>query len=103
MCSIKLSADMMMLLDEQLIKTQMSISSPYAQNLLPELKEWLNKLLSLRSTLDVYHKAETKWLYLEPLFSAEDIVNFKLSCHPIMFSFLAIIASMATHLIIFIL
>lgn len=51
----------------------MSISSPFAQNLMSALKEWLQKLQHLQNIFDEYQKADTKWAYLEPLFSAEDI------------------------------
>ncbi|KAI6240858.1 Dynein heavy chain at 62B [Aphelenchoides fujianensis] len=60
-------------IEEQIIKTQMNISSPFATTMLPALKDWLQRLQRLQSTVDTYRKCIGKWTYLEPLFGAEDI------------------------------
>lgn len=52
----------------------MCILSPFVQALISDLKAWLKKLESLSIFFEEYRKIETKWNYLEPLFSAEDIV-----------------------------
>lgn len=67
-------AELQLTLEEHVIKTQMSASSPYATaSLQPALKDWLRRLTAVQTTLTEYQKAETKWLYMEPLFGAEDI------------------------------
>jgi dynein heavy chain len=60
-------------IEEQIIKTQMHLSSPFASTMLPILKDWLQKLQRLQSVVDLYRKCVGKWTYLEPLFGAEDI------------------------------
>jgi len=67
-------AELQLTLEEHVIKTQMSASSPYATaSLQPALKDWLRRLTAVQTILSEYQKAETKWLYMEPLFGAEDI------------------------------
>uniref|UniRef100_A0A1I7RZM0 DNA-directed DNA polymerase n=1 Tax=Bursaphelenchus xylophilus TaxID=6326 RepID=A0A1I7RZM0_BURXY len=61
------------LVEELIIKTQMNISSPFVTSLLPLLKEWLEKLQRLQNMMDLHQKCMSKWIYLEPLFAAEDI------------------------------
>ncbi|KAI6215163.1 Dynein heavy chain at 62B [Aphelenchoides besseyi] len=65
--------EIVVFIEEQIIKTQMNISSPFATAMLPVLKDWLQRLQRLQSTVDTYRKCISKWTYLEPLFGAEDI------------------------------
>ncbi|KAI6177004.1 Dynein heavy chain at 62B [Aphelenchoides bicaudatus] len=60
-------------IEEQIIKTQMNISSPFSASMLPALKDWLHKLQRLQNIVDTYQKCLAKYTYLEPLFGAEDI------------------------------
>lgn len=48
----------------------MNISSPFAETLISDFKEWLEKLLILQKNLNKYQKALIQWINLEPLFIA---------------------------------
>lgn len=65
--------DIIAFIEEQIIKTQMNIYSPYSSAMLPTLKDWLQKLQRLKSIIDTYQKSAAKRTYLDPLFVAEDI------------------------------
>lgn len=65
--------DIIAFIEEQIIKTQMNIYSPYSSAMLPALNDWLQKLQRLKSIIDTYQKSASKYSYLDPLFAAEDI------------------------------
>lgn len=67
---LEINPNIIITLDEQIVKTQICISSPFAQTFIESFKEWLQKLISLQRVLNKYEKAQTKWTSLEPLFSA---------------------------------
>lgn len=49
--------------------------SPYAKFMLEEIAGWENTLLRTQDNLDLWLKVQSAWMYLEPVFSSEDIIN----------------------------
>ncbi len=63
------------LTDDHVMKTQAMKGSSYAKPFEAAIAQWESWLLNTQKLMEVWQKVQSAWMYLEPVFGAEDIMK----------------------------
>jgi len=70
---MKVSDDCSQLLDDHIVMAQSMSFSPYKKPFEERITTWESKLVMTQDVMDEWLQCQRQWLYLEPIFSSEDI------------------------------
>lgn len=72
---MKASEDVVRQLDDHIVLTQSMSFSPYKRPFAERISNWDAKLKTVQEVLDTWMQCQRQWLYLEPIFSSDDIIT----------------------------
>nr|CAI5856319.1 unnamed protein product [Callosobruchus analis] len=67
--------DIQVMMDDHILKAQTMRGSPYVKAFEAEMQAWEEKLISMQDILEQWLMCQATWMYLEPIFSSEDIMR----------------------------
>ncbi|TPX58491.1 hypothetical protein PhCBS80983_g03079 [Powellomyces hirtus] len=72
---MKISDEVIRLLDDHIVMTQSMSFSPYKKPFAERISLWESKLRTVQEVVEAWMACQRSWLYLEPIFSSDDIVT----------------------------
>jgi len=70
---MKVAEEVSQMLDDHIVMTQAMSFSPFKKPFEARLSSWENKLRMTQDVMEEWLLVQRSWLYLEPIFSSEDI------------------------------
>ena len=72
---MKIGEEVTRLLDDHIVMTQSMSFSPFKKPFADRISQWETKLRTMQEVIESWMTCQRSWLYLEPIFGSDDIVN----------------------------